>query len=271
LALFDQSAFGKPDIRGTGASVLQAQQAIGAATPAGAPPVKANDIAAAVTKSQTAQLGQNIQTGMAKADVSNKTNIIKTTTQQRIDMTRKRGDTQRSLMQARLDLSNTGRDVEKKLLQDRMEFEADERGLKFSNMRQFADFKRMVAKDDEEFQNYSQEVANKSAKKSKLLAVARAKIDMALKQDSASTINRLDNEQRARLAKAAIDAKKQQQEHLARAKNISLVFTAVGMVAGGVIGGMAGGVGAVPGAAMGASAGSAVGSGVNMAIDNSEK
>lgn len=266
VALFDSTSFGKPDIRGTGAAVLQGQQAIGGTpdAPAGTPAPKAAELGVAVTQAQTKEVGQNIQTGMASQELAGKVAVNRYATQQRTEMVRKRGDTQRNLMQARLDMSNLGRDLDQKLLQDRLTFAADEQGLKFTNARQFADFKRMVAKDDEEFQNYAQEVQQKSAKKSKMLAIATAKIEAILDQNSRSRIKQLSQEQTLYLAKKAKDAKQAQKDHAARAQGIGMVFTAAGMVAGGIYGGPAGAAG---GAAVGGSIGAAAGAAVNYGLD----
>lgn len=261
MALFDSSAFGKPDIKGTGKSVLQAQQAISQAPTGPAGPAQAASLSTAVTQNQTQQLAANAQEGLAQKTEAGKVGAAKLATQQRIDAVRKRGDAQRGALQARQVLSTLGRDIDQKLFQDRLDFDADAMGLRFKNARQLADFKRMVAKDDEDYQNFAQSMQQKFALKQKMLAIASARIQQALEQDSKSRVNRLSNEQRLRLTKAAADAKRKQREGAARAKAISIIFQGAGMAVGAYVGGPAG-------AAAGAGAGQIVGAGVNSAIDS---
>jgi hypothetical protein len=267
VALFDSSAFGKPDIKGTGKSVLQAQQAVSQTpiTPS-AGPAQAAALSTAVTQNQTQQLAANAQEGLAQKAEAGKTAISKLATKERADAVRRRGDAQRGALQARQVLSTMGRDVEQKLFQDRLDFDSDAMGLRFKNARQLADFKRMVAKDDEEYQNFALATQQKFAVKQKLLAAAAAKIEQTLEQDSKSRINRLSNEQRIRLAKAARDAKEKQRKEAARAKAVSIIFQGAGMAAGAVA--TAGSpMGAAAGASAGAAAGQLAGAGVNYALD----
>lgn len=258
MAKFDAAALSRPNIKSSGAAAVQAQQAIGGMSADDAKKMGPRDTAqlgAQVTKAEGAEVAQNLAGAQDKQKKRGQISINKTATQQRSKMAERRNASRRTSMDARQRIASMGKDLDKKLFEDRRQFEYDARGIRFKNVRQLADYKKMVAKDDEEYANFAQEMQQRSSEKRKVLEIAQAKITQALTQASKAREGTAAFNQKKKLLQAQAALNKKIAAEAATAKNNAMIWQGVGTVAGAVVGAYAGNP--VLGAQIGATAGAA--------------
>lgn len=156
----------------------------------------------------------------------------------------------------RRDLGRLGNDVRAKLLDARLAFDKDDRGRKFSNERQLADYALASAKSQEDFQNKVQAIQQAAKTKEMLTNAIYDRLATIQKQGYISKQGDLDRASQELINKYAIEAKEASARAKADAANSLAMVQGLGMVAGAVGGAWATG-GSPEGAMMGASLGGA--------------
>lgn len=161
---------------------------------------------------------------------------------------------QLATIKQREDLNRIGLDVKRELLDARLQFRKSERGRKFTNERQLADYAASAAKNRNEFNVRMSRIENAHKKDLLIWKTANSRLEAALQRGYLKEKGDLDFETKKKLAqmKAAADERIRREE--AKARNRQAMYQAGGMIVGGVAGGLVGGPG---GAMMGAQVGSA--------------
>lgn len=258
MAKLDANSLQRPHLKPSGAATVGIQQAIGGMSSKQAAtmgPGQVGQIEAGKISQEGQEVAQNVAQQNKVQGQRKQTGINKFGAQQKADMNRRRDTARRSAIDSRQRISSMGRDLDQKLFNDRLEFAQDERGIKFKNMRQLADFKKMVAKDDDEYATFAQDMQQRSTEKRKLLQIAQAKITQALTQLSRARESGANFAQKKKLMQADAALKKKIKAEAASAKNNAMVWQGVGMVAGAVVGSVVPVVGTAAGAAVGGSLG----------------
>lgn len=258
LAKFNANDIQRPNLKASGVATVGIQQAIGGMSSSQAAsmgPGQVGKIGAGKIAQEGQEIAQNVAQQNKVQGQRKQTGINKFSSQQKSDMNRRQDNSRRVAIDSRQRISAMGRDLDKKLFEDRMEFEQDARGIKFKNMRQLADFKKLVAKDDEEYATFAQDMQQRSQEKRKLLQIAHTKITQALTQLSKARESEANFEQKKKLIRAEAALKKKLKAEAASAKNNAMIWQGVGMVAGAAIGSVVPVVGTAAGAAIGGSVG----------------
>ena len=159
----------------------------------------------------------------------------------------------------RRDLSALGRNLDNKLLYSRLKFSKDERGRKFTNERQLADYVISNSKTNMEFNGQMKKMKQQGDRKIQVMRAAQAKLEQTLKQGYMTNKGDLDRETRTEIARAAAEMKKQISKEQSKAKARAAQFQAGGTVVGGAIGSIWGPGGAAAGASIGGAFGSVLG------------
>ena len=174
---------------------------------------------------------------------------------------------QMATIKQREDLNRIGLDLKSKLIDSRLQFSKDERGRKFTNERQLADFFTGSAINKQHLNSRLSGMKQSHDRKLLLLKHAHARLEKAIKQEYITKEQKLDFEAKKELVelKAAIDRKIKRES--SKAKNKTSMFrtagTVIGTVAGAIIGGLPTfGVGGAAGAAAGGVVGGAIGGGL---------
>jgi hypothetical protein len=166
----------------------------------------------------------------------------------------------------RKDLANLGADVKAQLLDSRLAFEKDDRGRRFSNDRQLADYAVATAKSQEDLEAKLQTMQQAAQQKAMLLDAVNNRLLQIQKQGFINTQGDLDRASRERIAVLGAEARREAEKAAADAANKSAMWGAggalLGSMAGAIIAGVAtGGLGAGEGAMIGSQVGGAVGTG----------
>lgn len=207
----------------------------------------------------------------------------KTITQKEIDTSRELqlhgvfmdNNLQIASIQQRKDLSALGGKLEDKLLYSRLKFSEDERGRRFTNDRQMADYLISNSATNQEFNGYMKKIKQQSDRQMQVLRASHAQLQQTLNQGYLEKKGDLDRETQLEIAQAkkAIEERiaKERKKAKARASQWSAGGQVVGAVVGAVVVGVAtGGTGTAAGFAAGASAGAAVGGGVGSMIGSQQ-
>lgn len=210
------------------AQALQMQQQIGAAGAQGAAPTTsqlqqaggqmAQQRANAALQAQQ-QTGQQLaQVGQAQLQQQSQENKMKLA-QKKMALTRMARENQNKL--AFLDEDTRG-----KIFDRNMQFEEDDRGQKFLNSRQLADYAVTKAKSAQELKNYEQKMHQATAKRRQVLNAASAKIRQTLEQGYLDNKQKLTQEHRLELQRAeqAVQEKIRQQQ--SEAANDAAIWSA---------------------------------------------
>lgn len=237
------------------AQVLQLQNAT-AAAPAAAPvQQQAQQAGAAVTQNQGAALidaaKQNVQQGgqlaqqgaqVQQADISQKLNALKNqaTTEQQSSVER---------------FANMDQDAKKKIFDSRLKFAEDESGRKFLNDRQLADYAKLNAKNDQEYQSYAQAAQQAQQRSQQVMETAYKKIEQQLDIQNQLGTQERNNDLQMKLAQAKNDMKKAMASAAAQAQNRAQVYSTGGTLIGAGLGAFGGPAGAAGGAQVGGSFG----------------
>lgn len=130
------------------------------------------------------------------------------------------------------DLSRIGGDVKQQILDSRLAFDRDERGRKFNNERQLADYLAANARDEIEFQERMQMTMQAHKKKMQVLEVAFKDIERQLRQEMQTSEAEKNYEHQVELAamKAALENEIQREENAA--KNRGAIWNAASSMAG---------------------------------------
>jgi hypothetical protein len=167
-----------------------------------------------------------------------------------------------ALQQKRRDLTNQLAKLDTRLKNElfdkQLQFQKDEYGRTLFNERQLMDYKLATARSDEEFRNYEQRVQQESARKMQVLKAAYSKLNQEIEQDNRRTEQRLNNEQKMRIAKAKQELEEKMRKERAKQANRAAAFSAGGAIVGAVAGSFAANpaAGAMVGAEVGKGAGS---------------
>ncbi len=264
MGIFDADLFSVPTLNANAKSRAESkrsgtlQQTAASITPqqaVTAGPKVSQEIGAKATQAAGEEVVQEkasiLEQAVQKTQISQQHQQI----QQRSDSVRRRMSLERKNIQQRQQIARLGRDTERKLFDQRMEFQYDEMGIKFSNMRQIADFKRMTAKDDEDFANFTIKTKHRTEQKRRLLQIAHAKIVQEIEMGFRTRENEKNHAHYLKLAKAKYVLEQKMKRDAAEARNTMMIYQGVGMAAGAGLG-----FGTPAGAILGASAGQAVGS-----------
>lgn len=166
--------------------------------------------------------------------------------------------------QQKRDLNRISQDAKDQIFDSRLAFEVDERGRKFSNQRQLADYTLMNAQKEEDFRQKAQYAIQANQRHMQLLQISYDKLSRSLQHSYKNEQAKLDYESQKKIAKLKSDMAAAMQRKQARANNNIAMWrtagTVVGAVVGAYIGGSTtGGTGTAAGATAGASAGASVG------------
>ena len=191
----------------------------------------------------------------------------KTMTQKEIDASREMqlhgvfmdNNLQIASITQRRDLSALGNNLDDKLLYSRLKFSEDDRGRRFTNERQLADYTISNSKTNQEFNGQMKKLKQQGERKIQVMRAAHAKLEQALKQGYLSKKGDLDRETRTEIAKSAAAMKKQIANEQSKAKARAAKWQAGGTVVGGAIGSIWGPMGAAAGASIGGGVGSMLG------------
>lgn len=156
----------------------------------------------------------------------------------------------------REDLASLGRLVKQQVFDSRLQFGADERGRKFSNARQLADYAVSSSRDRQELGDRLRQMQQAYEKEQILFDAVNKKIVQAIELEYKKKEQERDQALIQQLAEMRRNAEKEQRRRAAKAQAINSIIIGGATVAGAVIGGGA------PGAAAGAAAGQAVAGGL---------
>lgn len=162
-------------------------------------------------------------------------------------------------------LSQVDRGLKSKLLDESISFEKDEMGRNLFNERQLLDYKLQSTQSDIALQQYEQNAAELSQKRTQMLQMAYKKIEQELSQTQQRGQQSQANAQILKLQQAKIELEQKLQREANRKKNRAAMISAAGTIAGAVIGGVASG-----GNPAGVAAGSSIGGGVGGVIASQE-
>lgn len=170
-------------------------------------------------------------------------------------------DVQMATIKQREDLSRIGIDVKDKLITSRLAFKEDERGRKFTNARQMADYIASSAQTRQQFNQKMSSMLNANKKHNAVLKQSVAQIEAAIERGYINQKGDLDFEAKKNLATYRNELQAATKRAETRAKNSQAMTSAFGSVLGAGIGGYVGGpTGAVAGAQLGSAASTALGS-----------
>lgn len=160
-----------------------------------------------------------------------------------------------SLRTAENRLTALGMTTKQDLFDSTMRFEQDELGRTIFNERQLLDYAITHAKKIEDFQNYEQAISQMSERRMRLMQVAQAKLEQALKQAFTAEQTELSQEAKLGLARAKSAIEEKIKREKANAKNRASMWSAIGGVVGAAIGSFGGPAGAAAGFTLGSGLG----------------
>ena len=197
-------------------------------------------------KQQLAQSQQAMEARLTEAEIASRKKITNEdiATKNRLSAVGLDYDERLSILstQQRKDLNRVGNDIQQKLFDARLSFEDDERGRKFSNQRQLADYTIMNAKSEQDFRAKAQSVSQASSRKMELLNAAYTKISKALDRSYKSEQGRLDFENQKKIAELKAAMYEAMQREKSRSANNMAMWRTGGRVVGTVVGLAAAGV-----------------------------
>lgn len=156
----------------------------------------------------------------------------------------------------REDLASLGRLVKQQVFDSRLQFGADERGRKFSNARQLADYAVSSSRDRQELGDRLREMQQAYEKEQILFDAVNKKIVQAIELEYKKKEQARDQALIQQLAEMRRAAEAEQRRRAAKAQAINSIIVGGATVAGAIYGGGA------PGAAAGAAAGQAISGGL---------
>lgn len=156
----------------------------------------------------------------------------------------------------REDLASLGRLVKQQVFDSRLQFGADERGRKFSNARQLADYAVSSSRDRQELGDRLREMQQAYEKEQILFDAVNKKIVQAIELEYKKKEQARDQALIQQLAEMRRAAEAEQRRRAAKAQAINSIIVGGATIAGAIYGGGA------PGAAAGAAAGQAISGGL---------
>jgi hypothetical protein len=166
---------------------------------------------------------------------------------------------QLATIKQREDLSRIGLDVKSKLLDARLAFRKDERGRKFTNDRQLADYVASTAASRQDFNAKMSQMKAAYDQKMAILRQSQAQIEAALERGYLNEKDDLDFEAKKQLAQLQSEMQKKVKKEQASARNRQSMFQAGGTIVGAALGSVIPGAGTAAGAAVGGALGSLAG------------
>ena len=133
-----------------------------------------------------------------------------------------------SLRTAENKLTALGMTTKQDLFDSTMRFEQDELGRTIFNERQLLDYAITHAKKIEDFQNYEQAISQMSERRMRLMQVAQAKLEQALKQAFTAEQTELSQEAKLGLARAKSAIEEKLKREKANAQNRASMWSAIG-------------------------------------------
>lgn len=265
---------------------MQLQSAV-AAVPAPAATVKtAQTTGAAAAEQAGSQQVQNVmQQGQQLAQLAQTGQQVQGQTFQNNLQDARRG-AQNQAFQGEQKLAAISSDAKKEMFDSRKQFAQDQLGAKFANERQLADYARLRAGTEQEWQSFVQKADQAQKRSSQLLDTSYQKIaqQLAFENDAINQIRDQANNksltvqqqaanqeilrqklaQREELMRAELAVKQSIAKKQAKAGNNTQMWVAGGTIVGAVAGGFFGGpAGAMAGGSGGGAAGAMIGAKMN--------
>ena len=132
-----------------------------------------------------------------------------------------------SLRTAENRLTTLGMTTKQELFDSTMRFEQDELGRTMFNERQLLDYAVTHAKKIEDFQDYEQAITQMSERRTRLMQVAQAKLEQALKQAFTTEQTELSQEAKLGLARAKSAIEEKLKKEKANAQNRTSMWSAL--------------------------------------------
>lgn len=155
----------------------------------------------------------------------------------------------------REDLSSLGRLLKQQVFDSRLQFAADERGRKFSNERQLADYAVASAQDEQQLKARMREMKQAFEKEQIMFEAVQQKIVQAIEHEFQKSEQERDQRLLRQLAEMKRAAEAEQRRKAAKAQAINSIIVGGATIAGAAYGGTGG-------AAAGSAAGQAVAGGL---------
>lgn len=210
------------------AQALQMQQQIGAAGAQGAAPTAgqvqqmgsqmAQQRAGAALQAQQQAGNQMAQVGQAQLQQQGQEN--------KIQLAQKKLALNKLTRENQSKLSFLDEDTRQKIFDKNMQFEEDDRGRKYLNSRQLADYAVSQAKSQEELRNYEQAAHQAVAKRRQLLNTASNMIRQTLEQGYDKDKQRLTQEHRLALQRAQAELQEKIRKQQNEAANDAALWSA---------------------------------------------
>ncbi len=152
-------------------------------------------------------------------------------------------------------LGNLDAKLKQDIYDKNIQFQKDETGRTVLNETQMADYARVNAQNDQQYQNYAQTAQQASQRNLELMNVAHQKImeDLDVRYEKAKQAG--DQATMRDIANMKYETDQRMQREQARAANSAAAWTAGGTVLGGALGSLAGPAGAQAGAGVGGALG----------------
>jgi hypothetical protein len=159
----------------------------------------------------------------------------------------------------REDLARLGRNIKGELIDSRLQFQKDERGRKFSNERQLADYIASTAENRQDLNAKLSQMKQMHDRKILLMKQSQAQLETALERGFLKEQDDLDFQAKKELAQLKVNIENEIRREEAIAKNKQAMYQAGGTIVGAAVGTLAGPAGTAAGAAIGGAAGSIIG------------
>lgn len=211
---------------------MQLQQAVaGAPVGAGAPAAQqlGAQTAAAAGQAQLAQAQQAQQQTQQVAQMG----LQEQGLQQREELAGLERGLQEQNRESRDRIAGLGEDVKNQILDSRIEFQRDENGRTYLNERKLADYMRLKAEDDDQFEDWKQQSMQMHERKMKFLEIGHRKIEQALQHELSKSKQEKNQETIKTLQKMKQDWERKQREAETESKNKSAMWGSIGSLAGG--------------------------------------
>jgi len=242
--------------------LLQLQQAVSQMTPQQAPTAQqaagmgaqmaatAGEQQVQREQQQLQQAGQLAKLGQAEQDLETSKRLSALATgaqQEQLDQTAR--------------LAALDDRVKREIFDNELQFKRDQNDAALFSERQLADYKRLNAQRDQDYNNWAQKSKQMHDRNVATLQTVYDRLAEVEKNNYSIGKQKLDQQQQMELAQLKKETADRLRKAKARAANTAAMWTTGGTVVGAVAGGVFGGpAGAAAGAAIGGAAGSAVGS-----------
>ncbi len=170
-------------------------------------------------------------------------------------------------LKQREDISKLGRNVRQELFDKQLQFGKDERGRKFSNERQLADYAIANAHSEQDLAQKMQIMTQDAEKDLIMMEGVNNRLRQALQQGHNGKNQKLDQASKAKISAAIKRNEQLIADKKAKAANRSLIISGIFMAGGAAAGSFLGPAGTYTGAVAGASIGQSLGTSVAAATE----